>query len=129
MNGDAPARNVLGGSLQSCGSEPRTGFLRDGRCQTGPRDTGLHTVCARVTDAFLQYSLSRGNDLITPMPAYDFPGLKDGDRWCLCAARWREALEAEVAPPVYLQATHERTLSVVDLDLLLPYALDLPRNG
>jgi uncharacterized protein (DUF2237 family) len=86
-------------------------------------------VCAQVTDEFLRFSRERGNDLVTPVPAHGFPGLRPGDRWCLCALRWREAHEAGLAPPLFLQATHERVLSVVDLDLLLPYALDLPRHG
>jgi hypothetical protein len=124
-----PTRNVLGGELQACGFEPRTGYLRDGHCRTRKDDRGLHLVCAQVDDAFLQYSRERGNDLITPQPQYDFPGLRAGDRWCLCAARWREALLAGVAPPVFLQATHERALELVELDQLLRYALDLPRNG
>jgi uncharacterized protein (DUF2237 family) len=123
------ARNALGGELQQCGETPRTGYLRDGHCRTRKDDLGLHVVCAQVSEAFLQYSRERGNDLITPQPAYDFPGLSPGDRWCLCAKRWREALLAGVAPPIFLQATHERVLEVVELDQLLPYALDLPRNG
>jgi uncharacterized protein (DUF2237 family) len=126
---DDNARNALGEPLQSCSLSPKTGYLRDGHCRTGPDDLGSHVVCARVTDTFLAFSRERGNDLVTPVPAYDFPGLKDGDRWCLCALRWLEALNAGVAPPVFLQATHERVLDIVDLDLLLPKALDLPRHS
>ena len=122
-------RNALGGELVLCGSQPRTGYLRDGHCRTRADDLGSHVVCARVTDRFLSFSRERGNDLVTPVPAYDFPGLRDGDRWCLCALRWREALNAGLAPPVFLQATHERVLELIDLDLLLPHALDLPKNA
>ena len=123
------ARNALGGDLLVCGLDPKTGYFRDGHCRTRPDDLGRHVVCAEVTDDFLQFSRERGNDLVTPQPAFDFPGLKPGDRWCLCALRWREALDAGVAPPVFLQASHERVLELVDLDLLLPYALDLPQNA
>ena len=123
------ARNVLGGELSLCSLQPKTGYLRDGHCRTRPDDGGLHVVCAQVDDGFLAFSLDKGNDLLTPVPAYDFPGLKSGDRWCLCALRWREALEAGVAPPLFLRSTHERALEVVELDQLLPYALDLPNNG
>jgi uncharacterized protein (DUF2237 family) len=114
--------NVLGGPLASCGSTPRTGFFRNGCCDTGPDDTGLHTVCAVMTDAFLVYSKLAGNDLSTPRPEFDFPGLRAGDRWCLCVGRWREALAAGVAPPVVLAATHEETLAVVALDDLERHA-------
>ena len=114
----ATARNVLGGALKTCSCSPMTGFFRDGSCNTGPDDGGSHTVCARVTDAFLAFSASRGNDLRTPMPAWGFPGLKDGDQWCLCAARWLEAYEAGCAPPVVLEATHEAALEVCPLDAL-----------
>ncbi len=123
------ARNALGGDLQLCGREPNTGYLRDGHCHTRDDDVGTHVVCARVTDTFLAFSRDRGNDLITPVPAHDFPGLRDGDRWCLCAMRWHEAHEAGVAPPLFLQATHVRVLDLIDLDTLLPYALDLPRHA
>ena len=119
------ARNVLGEPLQSCSTAPLTGFFRSGCCDTGPEDRGLHVVCAQVTAEFLVFSRSRGNDLITPMPAYRFPGLKPGDRWCLCATRWLEALRAGVAPPVLLAATHERALEVVSLADLKRHALDL----
>jgi uncharacterized protein len=118
------ARNVLGDALEPCGTDPLTGFYRDGCCTTGPDDRGLHVVCARVTDEFLTFSRSRGNDLVTPRPAYGFGGLKAGDRWCLCAARWQEALVAGVAPPVILAATHEAALQVVQLADLQRHALD-----
>jgi uncharacterized protein len=117
--------NVLGGRLEPCSVEPRTGFYRDGCCNTGPEDLGLHVVCARMTAGFLAFSKAQGNDLSTPQPGVGFPGLKPGDRWCLCAARWREALDAGVAPPVVLSATHEETLAVVPLDALKKHAIDL----
>ena len=117
--------NVLGEPLQPCGEQPLTGFFRDGCCRTGPQDFGAHVICARMTAEFLEYSRARGNDLITPQPEGGFPGLRPGDRWCLCASRWREALEAGAAPRVILQATHERALSVVTLDDLKRHALDL----
>ena len=117
--------NVLGGRLEPCSVEPRTGFYRDGCCNTGPEDLGLHVVCARMTAKFLAFSKARGNDLSTPQPDFGFPGLKPGDRWCLCAGRWREALEAGVAPPVVLSATHEEALAVVSLDDLKRHALDI----
>jgi uncharacterized protein (DUF2237 family) len=121
-----PARNVLGSELEACSFEPLTGFYRNGCCDTGPEDLGVHTVCAQVTDDFLEFSRSHGNDLSTPTPAFGFPGLVAGDRWCLCAARWLEAWEAGVAPPVYLSATHEATLAVMPVELLLDHALDAP---
>ncbi len=117
------ARNVLGSPLRVCGESPMTGFARDGVCHTGPQDIGSHTVCAQMTDAFLSYSLQRGNDLITPVPEYDFPGLKAGDRWCVCATRWLDAAEAGVAPPVVLDATHARALQSVALGDLQYHAL------
>ena len=123
------ARNALGGELQVCGLDPKTGYFRDGRCRTREDDRGRHVVCAQVTEEFLAYSRAQGNDLVTPQPAFDFPGLKPGDRWCLCALRWREAHDAGVAPPVMLQATHERVLDLVELDILLPYAVDLPQHA
>jgi hypothetical protein len=104
------ARNVLGGELYDCSIDPVTGWLRDGCCNTDAADVGVHTVCAVMTDDFLAFSKSVGNDLSTPMPDYGFPGLKAGDRWCLCASRWVEALEADAAPKVVLEATHARTL-------------------
>ncbi len=118
------ARNVLGGPLAPCCEDPITGFYRDGYCHTGPQDVGSHTVCARLTEEFLEFSFLRGNDLTTPRPEFDFPGLRPGDRWCLCIARWREALEAGVAPPVVLAATHEKALAVVTLEQLSRHALD-----
>ncbi|MDW8462676.1 MAG: DUF2237 domain-containing protein [Geminocystis sp.] len=119
------ARNVFGKPLEVCCKSPLTGFYRDGCCNTGPGDFGLHLVCAKVTKEFLEFTLSRGNDLITPMPLYNFPGLKPGDRWCLCVSRWLEALEAGVAPPVNLHATHEKTLEFVPLEVLQEYSLNL----
>ena len=115
-------RNVLGGALLACSYDPLTGFFRDGCCATGPDDHGSHTVCARVTDAFLKFSVERGNDLVTPRPEYRFKGLKAGDRWCVCAARWLEAYEAGVAPPVILEATHEAALGIVPMKALLAHA-------
>lgn len=118
-------KNVFGREVALCGSEPKTGFFRDGCCNTGPQDRGNHTVCARVTKEFLEFSKAQGNDLSTPVPAYGFPGLKPGDRWCLCAARWKEAFDAGVAPPVLLAATHEAALGVVPYEALAAHALDL----
>jgi hypothetical protein len=112
------ARNVLGTELEPCSLDPLTGFFRDGCCNTDEHDRGLHVVCARLTAEFLEYSRSRGNDLVTPRPEFNFPGLKPGDRWCLCALRWKEAFEAGLAPPVVLQATHQRALDVVTLEQL-----------
>lgn len=117
-----PSRNVFGEPLEPCSTAPMTGFYRDGCCETGPDDTGSHTVCAIVTEEFLRFSVSRGNDLVTPRPEFRFPGLKPGDRWCLCAARWEEARRAGVAPPVVLEATHEAALRVVELDDLVEKA-------
>lgn len=119
------ARNVLGGPLSGCCDSPMTGFFRDGYCHTGPTDIGSHTVCAQMTQSFLDFSQQSGNDLSTPMPDFGFPGLRPGDRWCLCVARWQEALDAGVAPPVVLLATHERALDVVNLEDLKRHALDL----
>jgi uncharacterized protein (DUF2237 family) len=116
---------VLGQPLVPCGLDPVTGFYRDGCCNTGYDDTGIHTVCTRVTAKFLAFSKQRGNDLSTPAPRFGFPGLKPGDQWCLCAGRWKEALDAGVAPPVVLAATHEETLAVVALEDLKRHALDL----
>jgi hypothetical protein len=118
------SRNVLGGVLRACSQDPETGFYRNGRCQTGPRDLGKHVVCAEMTEAFLTFTKQKGNDLITPRPEMDFPGLEPGDRWCLCAARWQEAVEADVAPPVVLSATNEAALKVLDLEVLKAHALD-----
>lgn len=115
--------NVWGKPLAPCGLDPLTGFFRDGCCNTGYSDSGMHTVCTVVTAEFLAYSRSRGNDLTRPVPESGFPGLKPGDRWCLCAARWVEAYRAGVAPPVDLDATHEETLAVVDLSILQAHGL------
>jgi uncharacterized protein len=118
------ARNVLGTELAVCGLSPRTGFFRDGCCTSGPQDVGRHLVCAKVTAEFLAFSQACGNDLITPRPEYDFPGLKPGDRWCLCALRWLEASDAGVAPPVILEATHEKALELVTLADLQYHAFE-----
>jgi len=115
-------RNVLGVPLAICCDDPVTGYYRDGRCRTGHEDTGVHVVCARMTPEFLEFSASRGNDLVTPLPRYGFPGLVPGDRWCLCAARWKEALQAGVAPPVILEATHIAALEYVSLADLVAHA-------
>ena len=123
--GGAPQRNVLGGPLAVCSDNPVTGFYRTGCCHTGPDDVGAHTVCAIMTDEFLAFSKARGNDLSTPRPAFSFAGLKAGDRWCLCAARWKEAYDAGKAPRLSLAATHERTLAIVPLAALKAYAIDL----
>ena len=115
-------KNILGTALQLCSTNPRTGFYRNGQCETGADDRGTHTVCAVVTEQFLDFTLTRGNDLITPRPDYNFPGLNPGDRWCLCALRWQESLVAGVAPPVVLEATDEKTLDYVKRDDLLSHA-------
>lgn len=117
--------NVLGQPLETCSLDPLTGFYRDGCCSTGDDDFGRHTVCAVVTEAFLEYSKSRGNDLTTPRPEFGFPGLMPGDQWCLCADRWKEALEAGKAPRIRLRSTHAATLKHVSLETLKRYALDL----
>ena len=118
-------RNVLGGPLAVCSTSPRTGFYRDGCCNTGADDVGIHVVCARMTREFLEFERAHGNDLVTPVPEARFPGLRAGDRWCVCAGRWREAFDAGVAPPVVLEATHEEALAIVPLDHLRRHALDL----
>ncbi len=118
------AQNVLGSALQTCCTSPMTGFYRDGFCNTGAGDMGAHVVCAQMTAEFLAFSKAQGNDLTTPMPAYEFPGLKPGDCWCLCASRWKEALDAGMAPPVVLAATHAAALEYANLDELKQYALD-----
>lgn len=115
-------KNILGGNLEACCFSPRTGFYRDGFCRTDERDQGRHVVCAIVTQEFLDFSKSRGNDLITPRPEYDFPGLQAGDKWCLCALRWKEALEAGCAPPIVLAATHEKALEYISLNDLKNHA-------
>ena len=121
--------NVLDQPLQVCSESPLTGFFRNGYCQTESDDRGQHTVCAVVDNAFLQYTLDQGNDLLTPRPALGFPGLKPGDHWCLCAARWKEAHQEGRAPKVVLAATHKKALDVIDLDTLLMYAVDIPKNA
>lgn len=118
-------KNVLGGELASCSEKPMTGFFRNGCCETNAQDRGVHTVCAEMTEEFLAFSKSAGNDLSTPVPAFNFPGLKPGDRWCLCAGRWQEAFEAGAAPRVVLAATNEATLQIVALEDLKRHALDL----
>jgi len=117
-------RNVLGGKLAECSAAPLTGFYRDGCCNTGPEDQGLHVVCTRVTRAFLEFARDQGNDLVTPAPEYGFPGLKPGDRWCVCAATWRQAYQTGIAPPVVLAATHEETLAIIPLEVLKELAVD-----
>ena len=122
------AKNVRGLPLESCCEKPLTGFYRNGFCETGPGDVGIHVVCARMTDKFLRFSKSRGNDLSTPVPEWDFPGLKAGDCWCLCAARWKEAFDAGVAPPVNVGATHISALEFASLEELEQHAIDSPRE-
>jgi uncharacterized protein (DUF2237 family) len=117
--------NVFDEPLIPCSEEPLTGFFRDGCCNTSDQDVGSHTVCIQVTGEFLEYSRFRGNDLSTPMPEFGFPGLKPGDRWCLCAPRWLEAYEQQVAPKVFLTRTHKRALDIVPLKLLRDFAADL----
>jgi uncharacterized protein (DUF2237 family) len=117
-----PGRNVLGGALKACSYDPVTGYFRDGCCRTRPDDTGLHVVCARMTDEFLAFSFSRGNDLVTPRPEWRFAGLLAGQRWCLCAERWLEAWRAGKAPPVVLESTHEKALELISLEVLQAFA-------
>jgi uncharacterized protein (DUF2237 family) len=119
-------RNVLGGELEECGTDPVTGFYRDGSCSSGPEDMGSHTVCAVVTQEFLSHQQSVGNDLLSPVPAYGFPGLKPGDRWCVVALRWLQALEAGVAAPVVLASTNERALELIPLEVLRAHAVVVP---
>ncbi len=118
------ATNVLGTELATCSTAPMTGFYRDGCCNTGAGDIGAHTVCAEVTEEFLAFSKAQGNDLITPRPEYDFPGLKPGDRWCLCASRWKEAFDAGMAPKVVLSATHASTLEYASMSELKQHAAE-----
>jgi uncharacterized protein (DUF2237 family) len=120
-----PSLNVFGEALIPCSTDPLTGFFRDGCCNTSEQDVGSHTVCVVLTDDFLEFSKSKGNDLSTPMPAYGFPGLKGGERWCLCARRWLEAYRAGKAPKVILRATHQRALKVIEMDILREFAFDL----
>ena len=117
QNGTTP-RNVNGAPLQPCCTDPMTGFYRDGHCHTGPEDRGVHVVCAVMTEKFLTYTKAQGNDLSTPQPRFNFPGLEPGDGWCLCAARWLEAYEAGVAPPVKLDATHAKALDIIPQEVL-----------
>lgn len=121
-------RNVLGGELEVCGTEPLTGFYRDGCCNTGPEDLGNHTVCVVVTSEFLAQQREAGNDLSTARPAYGFSGLSPGDRWCVCAQRWQEAYEAGAAAPVVLAATHANATDVISLDALREHAVDVPAD-
>lgn len=121
---DEPDRNVYGTELAPCGGDPETGFLRDGHCRHLRRDPGRHEVCAVLTEEFLSFAVARGNDLVTPRPELDFPGLETGDRWCLCLPRWIEAHEADRAPPIVLGATHERVLDELDPDTLRAYDYD-----
>ena len=120
--------NVYGNPLRVCCMSPATGFFRNGCCDTSAEDMGIHTVCVITTDSFLEFSKSRGNDLSTPVPHFQFPGLKEGDKWCLCAARWLEAYNAGVAPKVIISATHQRTLDIIPLEILEEYAIDTPNN-
>lgn len=120
-----PGKNVQGGELACCGTNPMTGFYRDGCCNTGGDDAGLHTVCIEATVEFLEFSKKQGNDLTTPNPMYQFPGLIPGDRWCLCAARWKEAYDAGMAPPVILEATHMSTLEFASIEELQRHAVDV----
>lgn len=120
----AGARNVIGGELETCSVNPRTGFFRDGCCNTSGEDTGLHLICCEMTEEFLEFSRSHGNDLSTPNPMYDFPGLQPGDRWCVCALHWKEAAAAGVVAPVVLQATHISMLEFVDLEDLQSRAVE-----
>lgn len=121
-------RNVLGGALEPCGTDPMTGFYRDGSCSCGPQDVGLHAVCTVMTEEFLAHQQSVGNDLSTPMPEYRFAGLHPGDRWCVVAARWLQAHEAGVAAPVVLAATNERALELVPLEVLREHSVDVPAD-
>jgi uncharacterized protein (DUF2237 family) len=122
----ADALNVLGGPLEPCGTDPMTGFFRDGCCNTGAEDVGSHTVCAVVTQEFLEHQRSVGNDLSTPVPAYQFPGLQPGDRWCVVALRWLQAYKDGAPAPIVLASTHERTLQVIPLAALQAHAVDVP---
>jgi hypothetical protein len=119
-----PDRNVLGGELVECSRDPVTGFFRDGCCRTNREDVGVHTVCCVMTEDFLIFTVEAGNDLVTPHPEWEFPGLVVGDRWCLCAARWLEAAEAGHAPPAVLEATHEKSLDIIPLEMLKQHAAD-----
>ena len=124
MSDHETERNVLGGELMPCSHDPLTGFYRNGKCQVGPEDVGCHAVCAELTEDFLAFSMASGNDLSTPRPEYGFPGLKPGDRWCVCADRWREALDAGYACPVVLASTSEAALKYVSRSILEEYGID-----
>jgi uncharacterized protein len=121
---NGPSKNILGTTLELCSLKPMTGYYRDGYCNTGPSDNGTHVVAALITQEFLDFTKSRGNDLQTPIPDYDFPGLKPGDGWCLCALRWLEAERAGVAPPINLKATHANALEFIELETLKKYGPD-----
>lgn len=123
QNNGQSAKNVLGEALTTCCTDPLTGFYRNGLCDTDPEDYGTHVVCALMTKEFLEFTKTRGNDLSTPRPEYNFPGLEPGDKWCLCALRWKEAYEHEAAPKVILKSTHEKALQYIDLNILKEYAL------
>ena len=125
---DMPAVNVLGGPLEPCGTDPVTGFFRDGCCNTGPEDVGSHTVCAVMTREFLEHQLAVGNDLVTPHPEWAFPGLQPGDRWCVVALRWAQACADGAAAPVVLASTHQRALEVIPLSILRQHAVDVPAD-
>lgn len=124
MRTPVKAKNVLGTELRACCMNPMTGFYRNGRCDTGPGDHGLHLVCAEMTREFLEFSRDRGNDLMSPIPEHNFPGLVAGNRWCVCVERWKEALDAGVAPPVILEATHISAIEFVTLEDLSAHAID-----
>mgnify|MGYP003323186316 FL=1 len=117
--------NIFNEPLEACSFDPVTGFFRSGCCETSEQDTGSHTVCAIMTEEFLKFSKSKGNDLSTPVPAFDFPGLKTGDRWCLCAARWLEAYEASSAPSIIARATHRRAIEIIPMEVIKEFALDI----
>ncbi len=121
-------RNVLGGALEPCGTDPLTGYYRDGCCNTGEDDLGNHSVCAVVSTEFLSHQQITGNDLVTPRPEFGFAGLRPGDRWCVCAARWQDAYDAGAAPPVVLASTHERALEVIPITALREHAVDVPAD-
>ena len=125
MSARHEAKNVLGGALEDCSTDPVTGWFRDGCCRSDEGDRGVHTVCIVATAEFLSFSASVGNDLSTPMPGFQFPGLRPGDHWCLCAARWLQAYEVDAAPKVRLAATDEKTLEIVPLEALLEHGVDL----
>ena len=119
-----PSINIYGKELESCCENPKTGFFRNGMCDTCNEDFGVHTVCILATKEFLKFSMSAGNDLSTPHPEFEFPGLKPGDRWCLCALRWQEAYNQDMAPPIFLESSHEKTLELVDINLLHKFGVN-----